>query len=66
MPNAEYAPKLECHGVLVKTVVISELVGVRCGDIQMLSVCSRMNVKSAVCFTVIGLFIFLGILIFFK
>ena len=44
MPNAEYAPKLEYLGILVKTIDISELVDVRCGDSQMLSTCNRMNV----------------------
>ena len=44
MPNAEYAPKLEYLDILMKTVDISELVGVRCGDRQMLSTCNRMNV----------------------
>ena len=44
MPNAEYAPKLEYLDILAKTIDISELVGVRCGDRQMLSNCNRMNV----------------------
>ena len=44
VPNAEYAPKLEYLDILVKTINISELVGVRCGDRQMLSTCKRMNV----------------------
>ena len=44
MPNAEYAPKLEYLDILVQTIDISELVGDRCGDRQMLSTCNRMNV----------------------
>ena len=43
MPNAEYAPKLEYLDILVKTIDISELVGIRCGDRQMISTCNRMN-----------------------
>ena len=34
VPNAEYAPKLKYLDILVKTIDISELVGVRCGDRQ--------------------------------
>ena len=44
MPNAEYAPKLEYLDILVKTIDISDLVAIRCGDRQMLSTCNRMNV----------------------
>ena len=44
VPNAEYAPKLEYLDILAKTVDISQLVGVRCRDIQMLSICNRVNV----------------------
>ena len=44
VPNAEYASKLEYLDILVKTIDISELVGIRCGDRQMLSTCNGMNV----------------------
>ena len=44
MPNAEYAPKLEYLDILVKMLDISELVGVRSRDRQMLSTCNRMNI----------------------
>ena len=66
MPNAEYAPKLEYLDILVKMVDISELVAVVCvgTDRCFLLAIELMCVKSAICFTVI--FIFLGILIFLQ
>ena len=67
MPNAEYAPKLEYLDILVKTIDISELVDDRCGDRQMLSTCNRMNVcEECSWFYRYCIFIFLGILSFFK
>ena len=67
MPNAKYAPKLEYLGILVKTIDISELVGIRCGDREMLSTCNRMSVcEECSLFYKYIVFIFLGILSFLQ
>ena len=44
MTNAKYAPKMEHIHILVKTVVISELIGIKSGDRQLLSTCDRKRV----------------------